>query len=57
VTPRSKYVETNGRGASPYDLERDPRELEDLVDKVDATTLNDLMRRFLEMQEGMDANL
>jgi N-acetylglucosamine-6-sulfatase len=53
VTPRFKYVETNGRKPSLYDLASDPKESRDLIDDVDAQTLENLKRRFVEMQTEM----
>jgi N-acetylglucosamine-6-sulfatase len=50
VTPRFKYVETHGRGNSLYDLERDPGELQNLIESVDPQTLADLKGRFAAMQ-------
>ena len=53
VTPRFKYVETNGRKPSLYDLASDPKESRDLIDDVDGQTFENLKRRFVEMQTEM----
>ena len=53
VTPRFKYVETNGRKPSLYDLASDPKESRDLIDDVDGQTFENIKRRFVEMQTEM----